>query len=31
MKSLLQARAGRILAAIVSGVLFYFVFGLNPY
>jgi apolipoprotein N-acyltransferase len=31
MNSLLQARAGRIVAAIVSGVLFYFVFGLNPY
>jgi apolipoprotein N-acyltransferase len=31
MKSLLQTRAGRIVAALVSGVLFYFVFGLNPY
>jgi len=31
MKSLLQTRTGRIVAAILSGVLFYFVFGLNPY
>jgi apolipoprotein N-acyltransferase len=31
MKSLLGTRPGRIVAAIVSGVLFYFVFGLNPY
>jgi apolipoprotein N-acyltransferase len=31
MNSLLQARAGRIVAALVSGVLFYFVFGLNPF
>ena len=31
MKPLLQTRAGRIVAALVSGVLFYFVFGLNPY
>jgi apolipoprotein N-acyltransferase len=30
MNSLLQTRARRIVAAIVSGVLFYFVFGLNP-
>ena len=31
MKPLLQTRTGRSAAAIVSGVLFYFVFGLNPY
>ena len=31
MKTLLETRAGRIVAAILSGVLFYFVFGLNPY
>jgi apolipoprotein N-acyltransferase len=31
MKSPLRTRAGRIVAAIVSGVLFYFVFGLNPF
>ncbi|MGA3326954.1 MAG: nitrilase-related carbon-nitrogen hydrolase [Terriglobia bacterium] len=31
MKPLLQTRAGRIVAALISGVLFYFVFGLNPY
>jgi apolipoprotein N-acyltransferase len=31
MNSLLRTHAGRIVAAVVSGVLFYFVFGLNPY
>jgi apolipoprotein N-acyltransferase len=31
LKPLLQTRAGRVVAAIVSGVLFYFVFGPNPY
>ena len=31
MKSLLQTRTRRIAAAIVSGGLFYFVLGLNPY
>ncbi len=31
MKSMLRTHAGRIVAAIASGMLFYFVFGLNPY
>jgi apolipoprotein N-acyltransferase len=31
MKQLLQTRTGRLVAAVVSGALFGFVFGLNPY
>lgn len=31
MNSFLETRVGRFAAAIVSGLMFYFVFGLNPY